>query len=325
MTDTLTKSTAYALFSPPQLQLTKSTAYALFLPPPVPALAERVTEASVLSAVSTGAAVAERVTSFNALAAINFPSPFERVTYAPVLATVKGDITLRVTNAAVLVAVRGRTSNPKLRAWTFTLDGHDFYVLRLGMIMTLVYDVYSQQWMDWDAFEQTYWPTFVGFNWVGGIGIVDEDGHSFNSNVLVGDDTLGLLYFLDPETPYDESFDGPLDPDQEKFFPRVLQGQFPIVGREVQPCYAVWLNTDMGDPAYVGAGVQLEISDDGGKTYDDMGTVTVTTSASPEPELSWYSLGQITAPGRLFRITDDGAVARIDSMEMNDPDDNEKK
>jgi hypothetical protein len=37
--------------------------------------------------------------------------------------------------------------------------------------------------------------------------------------------------------------------------------------------------------------------------------------------LSWYSLGQIQAPGRLFRITDDGAVARIDGMEMNDPDD----
>lgn len=320
MTDTLTKSTAYALFSPPQLQLTKSTAYALFLPPPVPALAERVTAASVLSAVSTGPTPEERVTSFSALAAINFPSPFERVSYAPVLATVKGDITVRVTNAAVLVAVRGRVSNPKLRAWTFTLDGHDFYVLRLGNKETLVYDVYSEQWMDWDAFSQTYWPTFCGFNWVGGNGILDADGSSFGSNVLVGDDSLGLLYFLDPDTPFDESFDGPLDPQQEKFFPRILQGQVPMLGREVLPCYAVWLNTDMGDPAYVGAGVQLEISDDGGKNYDDMGTVTVTTAASPTPELSWYSLGQIGAPGRLFRITDDGAVARIDGMEMNDPD-----
>jgi hypothetical protein len=216
--------------------------------------------------------------------------------------------------------VRGRIANPKLRAWTFSLDGHDFYVLRLGLKMTLVYDVTSEQWVDWDAFEQIYWPTFVGINWVGGTGILDVDGSSFHSNVLVGDDTLGLLYFLDPEQPWDQSFDGPLDPDQEKFFPRVLQGQVPMLGRENMPCYAVWLNTDMGDPAYVGAGVKLEISDDAGKTYDDMGTIEVTTGVN-SPELSWYSLGQIEAPGRLFRITDDGAIARIDGMEMNDPDD----
>jgi hypothetical protein len=76
----------------------------------------------------------------------------------------------------------------------------------------------------------------------------------------------------------------------------------------------------MGDPAYTDAGVMLEISDDAGVTFDDMGTVTV-TAGDTSPELSWYSLGQITAPGRLFRITDDGAIARIDGMEMNDPDD----
>jgi hypothetical protein len=93
-----------------------------------------------------------------------------------------------------------------------------------------------------------------------------------------------------------------------------------MTGRENMPCYAVWLTTDMGAPAYVGAGVTLEISDDAGKSYDDMGTINVTTDAN-SPELAWYSLGQIEAPGRLFRITDDGAVARIDAMEMNDPDD----
>jgi hypothetical protein len=106
---------------------------------------------------------------------------------------------------------------------------------------------------------------------------------------------------------------------QQVFFERVVQGQVPMAGREVLPCYACWITTDMGAPAYVGAGVLLEISDDGGVSYDDMGTVTVTTGET-SPELSWYSLGQIEAPGRLFRITDDGAVARIDSMEMNDPD-----
>lgn len=281
---------------------------------------ERVTTADVLVTLRTSA-VAERVTAAYSLVALNYPAPFERTSWAAGIVVAKSTMPLRVTNAAVLVAIRGRVANPKLRAWTFSLDGHDFYVLRLGSIVTLVFDVSSEQWMDWDAFSQAYWPTFIGINWVGGTGILDTDGSSFNSNVLVGDDTLGLLYFLDPDQAWDQSFDGPADPNQKKFFPRVLQGQVPMLGREVLPCYAVWLNTDLGSPAYVGAGVQLEISDDGGNSYDDMGTVPVTTTASPTPELSWYSLGQIQAPGRLFRITDDGAVARIDGMEMNDPDD----
>jgi hypothetical protein len=145
------------------------------------------------------------------------------------------------------------------------------------------------------------------------------DKKSYGSNVLVGDDTYGLVWFLEPNQPYDQHPEAAYVPHQI-YFPRVLQGQVPMVGRKVLPCYAVWLTTDMGAPAYVGAGVKLEISDDAGKTYDDMGTVTVTAGVN-DPELSWYSLGQIEAPGRLFRITDDGAVARIDTMEMNDPDD----
>jgi hypothetical protein len=279
-----------------------------------------------------------RLTQFDALVALNFPTPFIRTTqydafvaakgYAEVMQTSQAQALVAAANgeelhtsqAALLVAVRGRIQNPKLRAWTFSLDGHDFYVLRLGIDLTLVYDIYSEQWMDWNAFEQLYWPVNIGINWVGGVGLLDPDGASWGSNVLIGDDTLGLLWFLDPEQPYDESFDGPLDPEQEKFFTRVTMGQMPIVGREVMPCYAVWLTTDMGAPAYVGAGVTLEISDDAGVTFDDMGLVTVTAGEN-SPELSWYSLGQIEAPGRLFRITDDGAVARIDGMEMNDPDD----
>lgn len=296
----------------------------------------RTTKGDVL-AVSGGPASAVRLTKFDALVAVNFPTEFVRTTeYDAYVAARDGEDLrtsglnalvaardgedLRTSGAAVLVAVRGRVQNPKLRVWTFTLDGHDFYVLRLGIDLTLVYDVYSEQWIDWDAFEETYWPVNIGINWVGGVGLLDDADQYYGSNVLVGDDTLGLLWFLDPEQPYDESFDGPLDPEPEKYFTRITMGQVAMTGREVLPCYAVWLTTDMGDPAYDGAGVLLEISDDAGKSFDDMGTVTVTLGEN-KPELSWYSLGQIEAPGRLFKIVDDGAITRIDGMEMNDPDD----
>ncbi len=298
----------------------------------------RVTDADTLVATG-GPAGNVRLTAFDALVAINFPTAGIRATEyqlevaakstsgmpirttgVDALVALKGIEALRTSEAAILVAARGRVENPKLRAWTFTLDGHDFYVLRLGLGLTLVYDVYSEQWMDWDAFEKDYWPVNIGINWVGGVGLLTPEGGNWGSNVLVGDDSLGLLWFLDPDQPYDESFDGPLDPAPEKYFPRTVMGQLPVNGREVLPCYAAWLTTDMGNPAYFGAGVTLEISDDAGKTFEDMGLVSVTQGDS-RPEVSWYSLGQIEAPGRLFRISDDGAIARIDGMEMNDPDD----
>lgn len=245
----------------------------------------------------------------------NYPADGAQISSQMLRALGTADNRARVSQLVVRAIVRGYVENPRIRAWTFTLDGHDFYVLRLGDTMTLVYDVYSEQWMDWRDFTHTYWRVSIGTTWNGAAALAAIYG----SSVVAGDDTWGLLWFLDPEQPYDEHPDDEAE-EQQLYFERVTMGQVPMRGREVLPCYATWLTTDMGAPAYEGAGVQLEISDDAGVTFDDMGTIPVTTGEFA-PELSWYSLGQITAPGRLFRITDDGAIARIDGMEMNDPDD----
>jgi hypothetical protein len=85
----------------------------------------RVTTADALVALRR-VAVVTRVTTADALVALNFPSPFVRTTWADGSITVKSTMSLARDEAAVLVAVRGRTANPKLRAWTFSLDGHDF-------------------------------------------------------------------------------------------------------------------------------------------------------------------------------------------------------
>lgn len=254
-----------------------------------------------------------RVGQVQALTAFRLPAPGIRVGQGIVTIAGKSDIDLRVSQATAMVAWRGRIENRKLRAWTFSLDGHDFYVLRLGDAGTLVYDTYSEQWMDWDSAALGYWRLQCGTNWFGALALASANG----SNIVGGDDTLGLLWFLDPDQPFDDNPDGV---GASQYFTRITMGQVPLRGREVLPCYAVWLTTDMGAPAYVGAGVKLEISDDAGATFDDMGTVTVTAGKN-SPELAWYSLGQIAAPGRLFKLTDDGAIARIDGMEMNDPDD----
>lgn len=258
-----------------------------------------------------------RVSQFFVRSIFNYPSEFGEVSQFFVRVFDEPSPDARVSQLVVRTLIKGHTENPRIRAWTFTLDGHDYYVLRLGDLGTHVYDDYSEQWMDWQDFTHAYWRPNIGTVWNGASALA----HNFGSSVIAGDDTWGLLWFLDPNQPFDEHPDSTA-PVQQVYFERITMGQVPMRGRGVLPCYATWLTTDMGDPAYTGAGVRLEISDDGGVTFDDMGYVTITAGAN-YPELSWESLGQIQAPGRLFKITDDGAIARIDGMEMNDPDDEE--
>jgi len=203
------------------------------------------------------------------------------------------------------------TGDVTVRAWPLPLDGHDMYVLRLGLTETLLYDKYSKQWFPWSSLSNAVWAINTGFEWLGGVGIGA-------TNIVVGDDTTGTLYFLDPEQP----FDNPQTveaPEQQIYFDRIVMGQLPLTGRDALPCYAIFVTSDMGDPAYDGASMTLYTSDDAGATWDDHGAIEI--SVSVQPELLWISLGQITAPGRLFMLIDDGAVARIDGMQMNDPDD----
>lgn len=251
------------------------------------------------------------------LAAGIFPTEAVQASQATALAATDhqgGDI--EASQAVVLVAARGRVANPRVRAWTFTLDGHDFYVLRLGDEETLIYDLYSEQWVNWSSAELPFWRTTTGITWIGGSIL----GFTYGSSIVCGDDTQGLLWLLDPELAYDESSraDSSI---QQIAFNRVVTGQVPMTGREVMPCYAIFL---IGDNYGLVADdftpfVRLDYSDDQGKTYDEADTITVTTE-TVDQDYTWLSLGQIEAPGRLFRIVDNGIFARIDSMTMNDED-----
>ncbi len=201
------------------------------------------------------------------------------------------------------------TGNVIIRAWPLSLDGHDMYVLRLGLNETLVYDKYSKQWSPWSSKSNAVWAVNTGFEWLGGVGVGP-------TTMVVGDDTTGTLYFLDPEQPYDNPQTVEATP-QQIYFDRIVMGQLPVKGRDNIPCYAIFVTSDMGQPAYDGASLNLYTSDDAGETWTDHGAIEVNT-AQYSPELRWTSLGQMAAPGRLFMLIDDGALARIDSMDMND-------
>ena len=216
----------------------------------------------------------------------------------------------RASQGAVLVAAKGRINDPVVRCWTYTLDGHDFYVLRCGNIETLVYDTMSKEWSVYGSDDTDLWKAFQGWNWIGAGQLPDQYG----SNVVVGDDATGALYFLNPFGDVDSD---PVDTTVTRPFTRILQTQTPVRGYDSYPCYGIELQGSIGEYSDT---VNLAVSDDRGTTYNSVGTLN-TVAGDYSTRLNWRSLGKIKAPGRLFKITDYGALRRIDSITMKDGQD----
>lgn len=262
----------------------------------------------------TGEADGLNVPQGQILAAYNLPAESIDATFGTVSVTYKRQVAVDVTQGGILAVVRGRISNPRLKAWTFDLDGHEFYVLRLGGDKTLVYDVTTEQWSWWSSGDLAFWRANIGANWIQN-GSVSQD---YGSNVVVGDDTTGILWVLNPEQGYDDPTQAPArESGTPRPFPRVATGQVLTRGRITIPCYQVYLTADTGQPGYVGASVSLSYSDDQGQTFASAGAIE-SNVGNYYQEFAWRSLGLVRAPGRLFRVEDDGAFAKIDELSIAD-------
>ncbi len=268
-------------------------------------------EASVL-VVMRQSAHAEWVPEGQVLAAYNVPSDAVAATQASFMSPYRRTSqSLKGTQSFVAAVVKGRIDNPKLRAWTYTLDGHDYYVLKLGTQgKTLVLDLSTGQWSWWSTADEPRWRASIGLNWKSSSTIPINYG----SNIVVGDDSFGALWVLDPLQGLD---DDPLE-DKKNTFPRVATGQMTTNDRIFIPIYKVNLRASLGKPELVANTVTLKYSDDQGNTYITADEPQVSLAGNYEQEFTWLSLGQVQSPGRLFQITDDGAFARIDSMDVNE-------
>lgn len=269
----------------------------------------RVTQGKVLGTAEYE--VDLRLTSAFGFAAVAYPAEFINLTQSITQAYIKPNVTLRVSQQWVMVAVRGRVANRRIRAWTFSLDGHDFYVLRLDDSDTVVYDMTTGQWMRWSSPGYNFWRAWNGMNWQGLTDQTFVDGAQ--SQVVAGDDTFGLLWTIDPDKGYD---DHPTQGDESpQAFTRVVVGGVPMRLRETQQVGAAYLTASVGSPQITGADITLRTSDDYGKTWQDHGTITIDPGDYTQ-ELSWRSIGLIRAPGRIFELSDDGASVRIDSLDV---------
>lgn len=195
------------------------------------------------------------------------------------------------THYTLLALTLSRPDDRRLRAWTFTLDGHDFYVLKLGRHGTIVFDTITNKWSEWKSEGFPYWRAVVGFNW--------------GPDIVAGDSNLGMIWTIDNE---------PTD-DSGVVITRVITTMLSMRLREAMPINGLMVAGAVGfGNSDLPVTMTLRTSDDNGRTWDDHGT-EVHEGDNFRDELSWRSLGTVHAPGRIFQITDTGVATRIDGVD----------
>lgn len=228
-----------------------------------------------------------------ALSLIQITAREEMVSELTREALVQGDVVDQVSQVAMLTLARANPDARRLRAFPFWLDGHWLWVVHLGNLTTLVYDTLTGKWSEWLTQNYNNWKAGYAVNW--------------NGDVVAGAIDGNMLYNVDADIAYDDTPATPII--------SVVTGGYPTRMRISFACDEVMVTSSVG---WVPGGVstlQLRTSDDQGISWIDWGAQDFST-ATPQTEVSWRSLGSISAPGRIFELTDIGAAARINSIEM---------
>ena len=247
-----------------------------------------VTEAALLTAVSN--APAARTTEAALLVVYKAAKlSFGRVTEEALLVAHSNDAAARSTEAAMLVAYStGVGGLVRSRAWTYTLDGHTFYVLNLADEGTFVFDDSTGQWAQFQTGGYGIWNMLNGISW--------------NLRVVGGDAIYPTVWQLTPDGVFDDGW----RPIEHK-----VNGGIPSRSQDGRALDAFFLTISAGTIAEDGALLQMRFSDNQGKTWSAYYDIPL-TEADYSQNIAWRSLGQITAPGRIFEIRDVGGMIRLD-------------
>lgn len=196
-----------------------------------------------------------------------------------------------------------------VRAWTFTLDGHWFYVLDLGAEGTFVYDVDTQQWAKW-------YTNSTSPNWNVANGVM------WGNRIVGGDLSQPFVWEVDPgETQDNANQPGGSAAD----ITHVATGGLISRTRTYTSLAELRISASAGQlDDSGGATLTMQFSDDQGQTWQTF-TLALTESDFTT-EIVFRSLGAFAAPGRIFQISDVGGLIRIDGVDaMIEDFDNEKQ
>lgn len=248
----------------------------------------------VLITLGTIPARYEFMSSVSLLALTQITARDEYISQLPLISVIQGKVVEKVSQVVVLTLARTNPGKRQLRAFPFNQDGHTFYVLQLGAIGTVVYDQTTGKWSEWQSWLYNNWKANYGINW--------------QSGCIAGSIDSNMLYDVDPEYMFDE-----------RALPivSVITGGYPMRLRDSVACDEVMVTASVGyAPGAANSSFTLRTSDDRGLSWKNWGTLDM-GAASPMTEVSWRSLGQISQPGRIFELTDNGGAAQsINSIEM---------
>lgn len=223
-----------------------------------------------------------------------------------------------------------------LRSTYIGLDGHLMYVLYLGLESTIVYDLATSQFSNWVTYGDTYFRPHAACTFF----------YMLGQPTIAGDIMSGTLWRIDEDYRFDALVDGS--------FPAVIEcvvtAGIPMRQRETALCSQLYLTGSVGEPigenkvfltdgdgyyltdgdgyflieydnVFIGPDnpnlVRLEYSDDNGKTFVVADADVELITDAFKQEVVWRSIGHVSAPGRVFRITDYGSLPRIDGLDMS--------
>jgi hypothetical protein len=258
-----------------------------------------IPQAAVLVVLEEGSASRTTATAqANVLAVLDQTITAEntRTTEANLLVVLEDTDGITRTPQANLLYVynEGARENNLLRAWSFILDGHSFYVLHLGMLGTWVCDVSSgYQWSQWITEGSESWNA--------------EQGCMWQDRIVAGDNQNPLLWLVDPEAENDE--------DGTKPVSRVATALIPARGRDTVTLGMLSVNASAGAPSYTGATLGLRFSDDNGNTWVAMPAVDLGTGEFDQ-NLQFGSLGTFGQPGRIIEVSDSGGLMRLSDVNV---------
>lgn len=178
-----------------------------------------------------------------------------------------------------------------LRAWTFTLEGHSFYVLS-SATWTWVCDLLTRQWYDWRSYGDTRW-NVEGFLELSGKRIVGA---------------------LDATDLYTLSLTKQTDNGAHLVWKMISTqfGQFPyrMAADELYVNLVPGVGLLTGDDEDVTPEAMLRVSDDDGVSWSDQMLAPIGKRGDTHAETSFTGLGASGEDGFRFELSVSAAVAR---------------
>lgn len=169
------------------------------------------------------------------------------------------------------ISDRIRRATGDCSAWTFTLDGHAFYVLRIPGQGTFAYDASTQAWSEFSTFGEGVWRPRVGYQYSG--------------IVYAGSGVDGKVYTVNPDAVTDDG----------AVIERVVTATVPLNGRPPR-----------NDSISVGVGASDDVSirvrwKDGQDEYPDY--YEEIEARAPFDVAQLWRLGQPDQPYRTLEIS----------------------